>query len=395
MKRLTILTIILLLSITLYSFETDGMIRNYSGIFIENGETAVFENTLKINFNEQSPLYSARAEVFVYQSPGMYEFDMRQLYGSIHSDNITFTAGKYLDQWGYSRELRITDIVNPVNLSDFLIPGFDEIRKGVTMFMISADNNDHKADIIYVPQFQPNIAPGKDSPWTPIQISDKAMIINQSEGIENNFNDYEIFARYKRFRSSLETGIIAGFNFNDSPYKAKEVFPDSIIITPVFERHISIGANTRYKMTGKSLFAEILYQYNIMTESSLPDSNFLEHTSSIDYVLGWDHSIMGINYTLQFHQSVMPFYKNTYIADQFYNFSIIQMNKKIGKFNFVIKSLIEMSGSINALVHPQIFFIPGKDITMKAGSYIFTGNSGKYGQFNKNDFAYVKLTYNF
>lgn len=395
MKHFTVLTIILLFSITLFSFETDGMIRNYSGIFIENRETAVFENTFKVNLYDHSPLHSAIAEIFLHQSPGIYEFNMRQLYGSVNSGSFTLTGGKFLDQWAYSRELRITDIVGPIDLSDFLIPGFDEIREGVTMFMISAGNNEHKADIIYVPQFESNTAPAEDSPWTPAQANDKTIIMRQAEGIENNFNDYEVFARYRYTMSSLETGFIGGFNFNDSPYQAREMFPDSLLITPVFERHISIGANTRYKMPGKSLFAEVLYQHNIMTESSLPDSIFLEHASSIDYVLGLNHSVMGFNYTLQFHQSIIPFYRDTYISEQFYNFGIIQMSKKAGKFKFVIKSLIEMNENINTLLHPQIFFIPSKNTIMKAGSYIFTGSTGKYGQFNKNDFAYIKLIYNF
>lgn len=90
---------------------------------------------------------------------------LRELYLDLYFNNFDLRIGKQQIVWGKADGAFITDLVSPLNLTEFLLPDFDEIRIGVNAVKFDYYLGNNTFEIIWLPNFTPAEKPGDGSIW--------------------------------------------------------------------------------------------------------------------------------------------------------------------------------------------------------------------------------------
>ncbi len=114
--------------------------------------------------------YDPSAEVansdFVY-SDGDFSCRLRDAYVDINHENydIDVRIGKQVVVWGNSDGMPVTDIVTPLNLNEFVIPDYEDLRIAIPMIKANYYYGDYTFEGIFIPKFYPNEL-AFEGPWT-------------------------------------------------------------------------------------------------------------------------------------------------------------------------------------------------------------------------------------
>jgi hypothetical protein len=134
MKKIALSIIIIAVSHFTFAQNVDinGFARTYEGILYDNGNFGIIQQTLNLNFEKMGDKVAFKVNplVFLYNTDSL-DFRMREIYLDLYFENFDIRIGKQQVVWGKADGVFITDVVSPLNLSEFLLPDFDEIRKGV------------------------------------------------------------------------------------------------------------------------------------------------------------------------------------------------------------------------------------------------------------------------
>jgi len=94
-------------------------------------------------------------------------FELREAYIDHREKHWGIRAGRQLVIWGMADGVRITDLVSPMDMSEFLAQDYDDIRMPVTALRLFFYNHIFKLDIVTVPVFQGYVLPvDKANPWS-------------------------------------------------------------------------------------------------------------------------------------------------------------------------------------------------------------------------------------
>jgi len=81
--------------------------------------------------------------------------NLREVYIDIYSNWLDLRIGKQQVVWGKTDGYFINDIVNPLDLSYFLLQDFDDIRMATTMLNAKLHYSNHSLEVLVIPEFKP------------------------------------------------------------------------------------------------------------------------------------------------------------------------------------------------------------------------------------------------
>ena len=112
--------------------DISGFARNYTGVLYDNGDFAILQNTFNLNVTKSGDKIAFKANPMLYHyNSDSLNLRLRELYLDLYFNNFDLRIGKQQVVWGKADGVFITDIVSPLNLTEFLLPDFDEIRTGI------------------------------------------------------------------------------------------------------------------------------------------------------------------------------------------------------------------------------------------------------------------------
>ena len=147
--------------------DISGFARTYEGVLLDTtGDFAIIQQTLNLNFEKRGEKVAFKANPMVYlYNADSIDFRLREIYADMYFKNFDLRIGKQQIVWGKADGVFITDIVSPLNLSEFLLPDFDEIRTGVIAAKVDYYIGNSTIELIAIPQFTPTIRPNENSIW--------------------------------------------------------------------------------------------------------------------------------------------------------------------------------------------------------------------------------------
>lgn len=93
-------------------------------------------------------------------------FELREAYLDHSEDHWGLRLGRQLVIWGAADGLRITDLVSPMDMTEFLAQDYDDIRMPVNALRFFAYNEFVRVEAIAVPVFQGYVLPVEsENPW--------------------------------------------------------------------------------------------------------------------------------------------------------------------------------------------------------------------------------------
>lgn len=414
MKKNIILALFILMSSQLVEAQDvgiSGFARTYEGVNFSEGEFLVMQQTLNLNFEKRGEKVAFKANPMLYlNNSNDLSFNMREIYTDLYFNNFDLRIGKQQVVWGKSDGVFITDIVSPLNLSEFLLPDFDEIRTGVLAAKLDYYIGSGTLEAIWIPLFTPTTMPDESSPFfIPRTFMAPPSFDWSNSEIKPSLENSEMFLKYAAMTSIVDFELMAGYTWDDNPsmHVQKNFLKDSASAVPSLiglnispEHHRLAVAGGAFSTQVKSAIfrGEVAYYNGKHFQTTDPNAiDALVKKDYFHYLLGADYSIKGLNLSVQFIQETIMDYDNQM------NVSELQSTMTFrAQYNLLRETLhLELFSYIgltneDALIRPKITYDFDDSFSILMGSNIFVGNeSGRFGQYHDNSMIYAKIKYNF
>ena len=411
MKTRNLILILLLLSGYIskaQDLDISGFARTYEGITVDSGKFAIIQQTLNLNFEKRGEkvAFKANPMIYVYNADSI-DFRMRELYLDLYFDNFDIRIGKQQVVWGKADGVFITDIVSPLNLSEFLLPDFDEIRTGVIAMKLDYYVGNGTFEAIVIPQFTPNERPGPGSIWYIEPDFMKPPTFDWSKStIEPSLENTELFLKYSAMTSKVDFEIMGGYTWDDTPtmHVEKVMIPGTpptigaLNITPQHHRLYVAGGSFSTEIKGVILRGEGAYFNGKYFQTEDPMAvDAITQKDYINYVVGLDFNIGGVVMSTQFIQKYIMDYEEPIGENEFNNLATF-----LARYDMMRETLhLELFSYVgltdgDALIRPKISYDFDDSFNILLGGNIFVGDrSGQFGQYQDNTMVYMKAKYNF
>jgi len=416
--RILGLSFTLLLSSAIFAqeepkLEVEGFVRNYTGILYNNGDFSILQNTVDLTLKHRRKNIAFLANAFYYQYPYQDDYyDFRELYMDIYTDKLDIRIGKQQIVWGQADGVFITDIVSPLNLTEFLLWDFNEIRIGVTAVKAKYYlHQDHDIEVVWIPVFTPSILPGDNSIWKPqIDFPAPPTFDNSKSQVPVNFENSELFLRYTMSKSAIDLQIIGAYTWDDTPAMDVEKvygldsttvpptpYLKGLNITPEHHRLAMVGGNFSMPVADFILRGEAAYYTGKYFQTSDPTAvGALVQKDYLNYVVGLDRTLGEWRLSAQFIQKVIFDYNDLMTDNSVDNLMTIMVSKTLMREQIRLE-LFSYIGLTNedALVRIRGFYFPYDGLGIELGTNIFLGETGLFGQYHNNSMVYTRIKYNF
>lgn len=411
-KYILLLAVLLTGPITSFSqsnestLEVSGFVRNYTGLLINSGDFSILQNTLDLTIEHKKEKISFLANPFLYEYPnGSDYFNVRELYVDIYGDKIDLRIGKQQIIWGQADGVFITDIVSPLNLTEFLLWDFNEIRMGVNAVNAKYyPHPDHAFEFVWIPFFTPSLLPGNGSIWKPsVSFPAPASFDYSNATFAPALENSEIFMRYSLSKSAIDLQLIGAYTWDDiaSMHINKEFDTSmnllSLQVSPQHHRMAMVGSNFSTTIAGFILRCEAAYYQGKNFQSSNPkQEDALIEKDYLNYVVGLDRTVGNWKLSSQFIQKHIMNYDEFINTDKIENLMTLMVNRTLMREQIRLElfSYVGFNNS-DALIRIRAFYFPQDGLSLELGTNLFVGDQGQFGQYNNNSMLYTKVKYSF
>jgi hypothetical protein len=409
MKKLIYILLGLFISASaVENVELNGFVRNYSGLLTGgSNEFSIIQNTFSLDFRKKADRIGFLVSPYLknYMNDSL-ELNLKEAYIDMYFDNFDLRIGKQQIIYGKADGIFITDVVSPKDLSEFILPEFDEIRIGITSAKLSYYKGTGIFELTWVPVFTPNTLPDASSIWRPSAPDFPVAPVFDYSGtnVEKTIGNGEVFFRYSAMGSKIDYEIVAGHFFYDEPvmnvykeFNAGTGQITSITIEPEYPRLSMVGGSFGLPLKGFVWRSEGAYYSGKMFQTKDPEEkNSLTEKDFLHYMSGLDYSLFGTTLSAQFVQEAVLDYDSFIEKDEFTS-TLTFLAKK----DFLREKLwFELFGyyGINEedmLLRPKISYSFADGFDIITGANLFFGETGNFGQFDDNDMVYAKIKYSF
>lgn len=366
-----------------------GYVRNYTGIILNDDmDYSIVQNTFNLTMEySQNDFAFLVNPAMTMNFDGTPEFNIREAYVDIYLENMDLRIGKQQIIWGKADGAFITDVVSPKDLTEFLLPEFEEIRIGITAVKAEIFLGNSSLELIGVPVFTANKMPAIDSIWNTTEFD----FSGSGDSVELKLTNSELFARYSLFTSFVDFELMGGYMWDDEP-----------TLTPAPPTQPLLD-HKRLRVVGGS-FSSLLGDFVIRGEGALYTGKYFQVTPPeapvekqyISYLAGIDLRQNGWYLSTQFIQKYILDYNDEIVQDHINSTMTFVVSKDVLRetLHFEVFTYVEFN-NLNALIRPKVAYDLTDGLEISLGSNIFAGEQGTFGQFNSNNMIYTKLKFSF
>ena len=406
-QKITII-ILLLMAVLILNAELvqRGFVRTNIGALVEDGEYSVLQNTFDWRLDY------GKGDVELYVNPvfnynGLskdLELDLRQAYFDIYFRDFDLRIGKQQIIWGKADGVFITDVISPRDISEFILPEFDEIRIGINAVKLDYYLGNSTIEAVWIPTFQPTIIPDANSIWFP-KTADFPIqpIIEDAIQPEQKLSESELAVKYSYLGSAIDFEMMAAYMWDDNPamhvYQPVDAVPGQPIvltIKPEYHRLPLVGASFGKSLFGAVIRGETAYYFDKRFSAEDFSVNGIKEKDYLHYLVGYDHNWFGVNVSFQFIQEYILDYEEYILNDEFSSTSTFLASKTFLNETLEL-SLFSYYGINNEdmLLRPKLGYDLSDGFNVLLGTDIFIGEEGNFGQYANNDMVYLKVRYDF
>ena len=387
--------------------DISGYARTYEGATIDKGEFNIVQQTLNLNFEKRGEkvAFKANPMLYTYNSDSI-NLNLREIYVDMYFNNFDLRIGKQQIVWGKADGVFITDIVSPLNLSEFLLPDFDEIRTGVIATKLDYYIGNSTIEAIWIPQFTQTVRPDVNSIWYIQPEFPAPAIFNWNKNdINPSLENSELFLKWSAMTSKVDFELMGGYTWDDDPsmHITKHINSDThtldhLSITPQHHRLTVAGGSFSTEIKGIIFRGEGAYYNGKYFQTTDPNAeDALIKKDYLNYVAGIDFNIKGIKFSTQFIQKYIFDYNSMMDDNEITNTATVMAHYDMMRetLHLELFSYLGLTEK-DALVRPKISYDFDDSFSLLLGGNIFVGEKdGRFGQYHDNSMVYAKIKYNF
>jgi hypothetical protein len=391
--------------------DINGFARNYTGILYDNGDFSILQNTFNLDFQKTGDKVAFKVNPLLYTyGTDSINFRMRELYLDMYFKSFDLRIGKQQVVWGKADGVFITDIVSPLNLTEFLLPDFDEIRRGVYATKLDYYLGNSTFEVIWIPVLTPTVLPQQGSIWHVQPDFPAPPTFDYSKmNVKASLDNSEIFGKYSLMSSIIDIDLMGAYTWDATPtmHVQKQIEMDStthkpvlkgLLITPQHHRLTVAGGSFSSTIKGFVLRGEAAYYWGKYFQTADPAAvDAIVQKDYLNYVVGLDYIKGDWKFSTQFIQKRIFDYQEAIQEDEVQNMMTVLIHGDILRqtLHLELFSYIGLD-NFNALIRPKITYDFSDAFSVLLGSNIFTGDEdGMFGKYGDNSMIYTKIKYNF
>lgn len=442
LKIISLLTFLLLISPELASqISTNGFFRNYNAL-LTSGPNEYLVGRNRFNLDMEIGLTSGR--VFISnrvintytRSTHFYTYDFTEGYIDLYYDAFDLKIGKQIITQGRADGTFITDILSPIDLSEFLTQEVEDIKIGIPAVKLNRYYNSNFLELVVSPIFQSNTFDEPEGRWFPFaQLERAGNVVYADSSSETTKKQIQGMIKWA-FREDIkwdldlmllywtesspalvkdltsigsglaqEPALLLSKQYNTTPilgYSGNYILNDTWILKS--ESAFYFSKQLDYLPLG--LQSRKLGSLNPTEQQELSllfaqnDDGFLLKRPWLVSMIGLQTEIMGAMVSTQFINEHIFDYRSDILKKQDYYYSTLLVQKNVmrdkltlytfGRYNYIGKDF---------WVNPKISYELAGAVESTLGFHFFYGNDTEayYGHFSfrdyrSNSFGYLKVT---
>lgn len=326
-------------------------------------------------------------------------FSLREAYAYFSTGNWDIRAGRQIVTWGVADAMRLTDIISPMDFTEYLAQDYDDIRIPVTGIRVKYVRSLWAAEAIAIPISSFFKLPtDAGNPWA-ISFSDvdTPYSINLENKPSKGLKNSEYGGRFSVFMPGIDFSVSAIRTWNKMPCFAATIGQNGdLVFNGVYDRMTMLGADASLplgKFVVRGEFAEYFGEAHTPAQISAtpPRKNTTNCLLGIDWYPGNDWTIAAQyshKYIAGFSSDISGF-RNSGIATLRIAKELLRNTLNLSTFAYVD---VTNGGIYNRLyadyaLTDQIHAFIGYDL--------FHADSGMFAMYNKNSEIWLKLKYSF
>lgn len=322
---------------------------------------------------------------------------IRECFVTYADDNWDIRAGRQIVTWGVADALRLTDIVSPMEYTEFLADDYDDIRIPVNGLRARYSRSSWSAEVVALPVSSFYILPtDADNPWS-INLPDATMpyIIDIGQKPQKKIASGEIGGRLMFFMSGIDFSFSALRTWNKMPVFTTNVVNDTLSALGHYKRLTMLGTDISVPISKIVLRAEVA---EYLGEAQTPvfgmdeqRANSLNALIGIDWYAGndWSLSAQYAHKSIASHSALISSYKNSGTATVRIAKELLNNTLCVQTFAYID---VTCGGIYNRLsadyaVTDQLHCIVGYDL--------FSADKGMFAMYADNSEVWLRVKYNF
>ena len=314
-------------------------------------------------------------EAYLYYAPG--DFDIR--------------AGRQIITWGVADALRLTDIISPMDYTEFLAEDYDDIRIPVNAVRARYISSNMSIEAVLTPVNSYYILPYDNAnPWSvSIPNSDIPYMVDLTNQPAIKIDNMEYGGRGCSYLSGIDFSVSALRTWNKMPVFSKRltVSYDTLLITSEHRRLTMLGADVSMPADKFVVRAEVAEYIGEAQEPAVNQA--IEYHNSTNMLIGIDwygsnEWKAGIQYSHKYvdgNLSATTVYRNSGMATMRLSKTLLRNTLNLSTFAYIDVTNYGIFNRFTAdyALNDQIHIMLGYDfIDADGGSFMMYKNNSEF-----------------
>ena len=328
--------------------------------------------------------------------------ELREAFFEYSTSSWDFKAGRQIITWGVADGMRITDIISPMDMSEFLARDYDDIRIPVDAIRLRLLKPKMRFELIYIPVPSFFIIPDEaENPWALFPKDGNPVFnVDMDNKPELKLANSEFGTRFSFFLPGADFSVCALHTWNKAPVFRYSLSSnsDTVFVKAHHYRFDMIGADFsipkgEFVFRGEAAYyigeAHELDEEIINTEPI--KKNSLNWLFGIDWYPGNDWTI-----TAQYSHKFIPDYIYILLEEKNTILSTAGIIKKLFRSTLSISTFayIDINNG-NFFDRSSIDYALSDEIHLLIGYDWFYGDKGMFGLYKNNSEIWFKAKYSF
>ncbi len=391
-KAIFVLTFFTVFAVMAAETEFSGFADTFNAASFKHGDMTAsrtrFRGKLNVYYGDTSMFASINAENNGLSDESVIK--LHEAYMEMQIRDYNLRVGKQLIIWGNSDGFRLTDMICPLDMTEFVTQDFDDTRIPISAVNISTMKGPVELQIIGIPTFSESEFPLQDSPWHYVPNNMKGMKI-QDDKPENKLQDSEAAFKAAFYFSRIDFAVSGLYVWTDSPLH--KINGDNLVAC--FRRQKVIGIESsctigKYVLRSENTvhFEEYMEKENY---AGFKKKHFLKSLSGLDWYPGEDWNLSG-----QLYSEVILDYAVDLNKDEIETTITLNVEKKLMNQMLDISAMTYYNINQKDMYNKFLITYDFNDnISAEIGIDVFSGEEGTYSNQSDNSQIRTKLKYSF
>jgi len=377
------------------SLQLNGFVDSYHALQVQNPHKVMSSRTrlrleMRANYGEASLFSSVNLAYnsLIEEQSGAF---LREAYFDYAGKFLELKLGRQIVTWGVADGLRLTDLISPMDYTEFMANDYDDIRVPVNAINIKYPGESFSAEVVYVPVPEYFVMPsGKDNPWDmPVPAGAR---MDLSGTPEKRFKNSEVGGRLRFFLENLDFSLTALHTYNKSPVTVAGFDPDvnSVLIKGIYESMNVVGGDVSIPAGELVIRSEVAAYFG--EPIALKNMSGYERKKTFNGLIGVDW-YAGDNWTFMaqyMHKIIMDDYgglgteQNTSMITARISKELLNNTLKLSVYG-----MFDVD-NVGYYVRAAGDYLLNDQITLSLGSDLLGGRRGIFKTYNKNTQIWVK-----